>query len=177
MGNWKNLEMSNILLSFIAGNDPGENNNGPLLSILDKLNEDFTIGKIVLFYKPGSFFLDGSHIDSKISEIKTVLEMRSYRENDETLKLVDFEDIDPSEEQSILPALISWIETSAHNEDNHFINVASGTPAMRSVFTFLADANLLKNANLWYSARPSQKDPNVERVWWSCLSRQPGAVF
>jgi len=164
--------MSRVFLSFIGNHDPGEAEadengkikDGPAPSIVRHLCEKgMALDKAVLFYTPRD---PREGVENPQPPLEK--EYQGTRERltslcpgieIEPVPLVNDEGIpvNPAREDHVLPVVLNWLNRgSLSAADEVHINCASGTPAMRSVSTFLVDAHLVSNASIWNSQDPTK---------------------
>lgn len=163
-----------VFVTYIGSHDPyGEKNTkGPILSILDYLEERDKLPDRVLLLvtkthshevklkngKKGLYFQEG--MEEKAEEV-----MREIKDRYGDIEVAPLElSINPADLDEVLEETVKSLKSKIGSKDEIYLNVSSGTPAMSAIITFFADSGLIGYREVWQSLNPTKLPSEAVRI-------------
>lgn len=167
--------MARILLSFVGSNDPfgAGRTTGPILSILEHLaNQGQLPDRLLLLVTMTHehiYQLPRGNIERRQQEgmerqAQEVTDEVSRKHRNQVKVECVLLRVNPADLSEVIEVTLAGVHDRVHRSDEVHCNLSSGTQAMSSAMTFLADSGHLPVHGVWQSWNPAMVPPGAVRV-------------
>lgn len=169
-----------FFISYVGNNDPygrpddaGRQTFGPIMALLKHLNEIVQFPEKILLLTTTTHLkeywinarrieFEQAGLEDKAGVLKLEIEehFKMPSDNIEILKLT----FNPTDLDEVITETLTQLQGKLDDPDEVHVNISSGTQAMSSAITFLADSRYIPNVQVWQVFDPNKIPANFPRV-------------